>query len=316
MRRSDRIVAKLKTAHEIAFSPDESAIAYFGGRDVTARALATSEELFRVHPIAHPSDIDFSPDGRRLVVKSTSGRTIILDATSGQVLKDFRNQKEGEGSAALFSASGQYVVSVSWGGLLTVRDSATTELVFSHLYRDHMLSDLSMPNDRSFYVYSAGAPPPSQTEPPPPEIVYLHSWPLRGDNARELPHRWSFISRLQISPSGRYLAVVHGPPPDTLEIYDIHTSSVSACRSVRCGGTPCVIGWSPDETVLALSGDHMCHLFEMPSLAVRCEFALRYACFVGFSNSGRYFAAGSWSTSLVMLTEEIEAFAATRPIKV
>lgn len=315
MRRSEGIVAKFKTAHEIAFSPDEGAIAYFGGRDVTALKLSTSEELFRVHPIAHPSHVDFSPDGRRLVVKSTSGRTIIVDATDGRLLKDFRNQKEGQGSSALFSACGQYVVSASWKGVLTVRDSATTELVFSH-QPERMLSNLSAPHDRRFFVYSAVGLPPSDTEPTPPEVIYLHSWPLRGDNARELPRRWPFLCRLQISPSGRYLAVVYGAPPDTLEIYDIQTASVSARRAVRCGGTPCVVGWSPDESVVALSGDHMCHLFDMPSLAVRCEFALRYACFVRFSNSGRYFASGSWSTSFVVRSEAVEAFAATKRAKV
>ena len=300
MPRPHPHLIKLKTAHQIAFAPHEDFIAYFGGRDVSALSLGTLQEFFRVHPIAHPSDIDFSPDGRRLVIKSTSGRTIIVDATNGRTLKDFRNQKEGQGSAALFSECGQYIVSVSWGGLLSVRDSATAELVFSHQGDDQMLNHLSAPKDRTFFAYSCGTPAASPSESPPPDIVYLHPWPIRQDNARELPQRWSFIRALQVSPSGRYLAVIHGAPPRTLEIYDIETSSVTGHRTVRYGGTGCAIGWSPDENLLATNGDEMCFVFEMPALTLRHEFSMQYPCFLGYSPTGRYFAAGSWKTSFVI----------------
>ena len=113
MARIQPPVVKFKTAHAIIFSPEENRVAFFGGRDVSVFSFPEFKPVFAVHPIAHPSDIDFSSDGRRLVVKSTSGRTIILDAQTGKTLRDFRNQKEGEGAAALFSMCGQYVVSVS-----------------------------------------------------------------------------------------------------------------------------------------------------------------------------------------------------------
>jgi WD40 repeat protein len=105
-------VIKLKTAYEIVFSPDEDCAAFLGARNVSVLHLATTKPLFSVRPIDHLCHIDFSPDGRRLVVKSTSGRTITLDAQTGQTLQDFRNQKEGEGPGALFSNCGRYVVSV------------------------------------------------------------------------------------------------------------------------------------------------------------------------------------------------------------
>ena len=63
----------LKTAYEFAFSPDSRRVAFIGGRYVTMLDIGTRESQFAVHPIANPSHIDFSPDGRCLVVKGTSG---------------------------------------------------------------------------------------------------------------------------------------------------------------------------------------------------------------------------------------------------
>lgn len=312
MPRTQPPVVKLKTAHEIVFSPTENHVAFFGDRDVSILDLQTSKPVFAVHPIAHPSQIDFSPDGCRLVVKSTSGRTVILDAQTGRTLKDFRNQKEGQGSAALFSGCGRYVVSVSWSGLLSVRDSATTEIIFSHVYEDCMLNDLSVPQDRRFFVYSVGRRPPSDSQPPPPETIMLHPWPIRDTDCCELPQRWSFISALQVSPSGRRLGVIHGAPPETLEIYDIERSRFIARRAVRFGGTGCSIGWSPDEKLIAINGDHRCLVLEMPKLVVRHEFELRYPCHLSFSPSSRFLALGSWSTSFIVPLDYLATFAESR----
>src|SRR4051794_38325701 len=121
-------VISLKTAHEFAFSPSGSQVAFIGGRDVTVLDIATRKPLFAVHPIANPAHIDFSPDGRRLVVKGTSGRTIVLDAKTGRLLRDFRNQQEGEGDSALFTACSRFVASVSWSGLFSIRDSETSDM--------------------------------------------------------------------------------------------------------------------------------------------------------------------------------------------
>jgi WD40 repeat protein len=309
MARTQPPVFKFKTAHEFAFSPAENHVAFFGGRDVSVFSFPEFKPVFAVHPIAHPSHIDFSSDGRRLVVKSTSGRTVILDAQTGRTVGDFRNQKEGEGSAALFSSCGHYVVSVSWEGLLSVRDSATTELVFSQLYEGGMLSDLTTPRDRRFFIYSVGYRPPSDSQPPPPQTIVLRPWPIRAGECRELAQRWSFIAALQVSPTGRMLAIIHGAPPKTMEIYDIEKSRVVASRAVRFGGTSISIGWSPVETLIVINGDQRCFVLEMPKLTVRNEFALRYPCYMGFSPTSRFLALGSWRTSFIVPVDYLPTFA-------
>ena len=287
-------------------------MAFFSERDTTVLNLLSSELVVAVHPVAHPSDVDFSPDGSRLVVKGTSGRTVVLDAQTGRLLVDFRNRKEGEGSSALFSSCGRYVVSVSWDGLLSMRDSSTGELAFSCEHRERMLNDLSAAKDRRFFVYTAGEPPPSDTQPAPPEAVVLHPWPIQKDNGRELPQRWPSIETLQVSPSGRLLAVVYGASPKTLEIFDIEHSRVIASRVVEFGRGGDSVGWSPDESFLAVNGDHRCLILEVPTLITQHDFALPYLCHVGFSPSSRFLALGSWETSYIVPLDHLPEFAQSR----
>ena len=216
----------LKTAYEFAFSPDSRRVAFIGGRYVTMLDVGTRKSLFAVHSIANPSNIDFSPDGRCVVVKGTSGRTIILDAQTARLRSDFRNQKEGEGDSALFTACSRFVVSVSRSGLFSVRDRESAEVVFSQSYDACQLTRLSMTADRSLFVYSVGGRPRSP-DGLTPCTVALHRWPTRSATAEQLPKEWEAIWGLQVSPSGQFLALVHGTPPDTLEMELRHSDVLS-----------------------------------------------------------------------------------------
>ena len=293
----------LRTAYEFAFSPDSRRVAFIGGRCVTMLDIGTRESQFVVHPIANPSHIDFSPDGRCLVIKGTSGRTIVLDAQTGRMLCDFRNQKEGEGDSALFTACSRFVVSVSWSGLFSVRDREIAAVIFSQSYADCQLTQLSSTADRSLFVYSVGG---RQRSPDglTPCTVALHRWPTRSTTTEHLPKEWDAIWGLQVSPSGRFVAVVHGTPPDTLEIYDIRRSrTVGHCP--WSGSPGCSIAWSGDERALVTNGDDCFRMYALPKLKLVHELPAQYPCFVCFSSADEFIALGSWKRSLVMRTDHL-----------
>jgi WD40 repeat protein len=301
---------RLKTAYEFAFSPDSKRGAYIGGRYVTILDIARYKSLFAVHPIANPSYIDFSPDGRVLVVKGTSGRTIILDAKTGRLRCDFRNQKEGEGDRALFTRCSRFVVSISWNGLFSVRDCKSTEIVFSQSYSNCQLTELSATADRSLFVYSVGGEPRSP-DGLTPCTVALHRWPTRRMTAEKLPREWEAIWGLQVSPSGRFLALVHGTPPNTLEVFDIARSrTVARCR---WNGSPgCSIAWSSDEKMIVTNADNCFRMHALPGLRVVRELPAQYPCFVQFSPSGEYLALGSWKHSFIIPTDSLADFGGGR----
>lgn len=305
-------IIKLKTGFQMVFSPTEDRLAFFGSRNVSVINLPSSDRVFFAHVISHPSQIDFSPDGARLVVKSTTGRTIILDASNAKLLSDFNNQKEGEGGRALFSSCGRYVVSVSWSGLFSVRDSAGSELVFSELLEDCMLSRLVTPKDRSFFVYTVGGYPPSDTEPPPPDKIVLRSWPIWENAVVELPIQRSFISHLQISPSGRFLGIIHQQTKVTLEIYDLKHLKTVAVHNIDTGGSGNFMSWSPDEQFVVVTGKDKFLILEAPQLSLKYEIPASYPCYTEFSPSGRYLALGSWDSGLVVPVDHLADFVKSR----
>lgn len=296
----------LKTAHEFAFSPDSRRVAFIGARYVTMLDVGTRKSLFAVHPIANPSHIDFSPDGRCVVVKGTSGRTIILDAQTGRLRSDFSNQKEGEGDSALFTACSRFVVSVSWSGLFSVRDRESAEVVFSQSYDDCQLTELSTTADRSLFVYSVGGRPRSP-DGLTPCTVALYRWPTHSTTAEQLPKEWEAIRGLQVSPSGRFLALAHGTPPDTLEIYDIARSRTVA-QCAWSGSPGCSIVWSRDEKTLVANGDECFRVYALPKLKVVRELPVQYPCFAQFSHDEEFVALGSWKKSFVIPTGYLDEF--------
>ncbi len=310
-------VISLKTAWEIAFSPAENQAAYFGGRDISVLDLKDGRPLFTVHPIANPSHIDVSPDGSFLAVKGTSGRTIVLDAKTGSLLSDFRNQKEGEGEGAFFSSCGRFVVSVSWAGLFTVREWKSKELIFSQVHSDCQIRGLSVTSDRKRFVYTLAYAPPSDSSPAPYTIVQ-QQWPVDTQGASELSKAWHDVCGSQISPSGRFLAIVYGTPPQTLDVFDLKSSCIVASHSWSFGGIAgCSIGWSNDERIIMVNGrgddgSGRCRLLEMPSLTVRHEFMMEYPSFFRFSASGRLLALGSAKRGFIIPTDHLCAFAESR----
>jgi len=267
--------------------------------------ISTRKPVFAVRAIANPSHIDFSPDGRCVVVKGTSGRTIILDAETGRMVCDFRNQKEGEGDSALFTACSRFVVSVSWGGLFSVRDRESAEVVFSQSYDGCQLTELSTTADRRLFAYSIGGRPRSRKEHTPCTVA-LHRWPNHTPAAETLSKEWSAIWGLQVSPSGRFLAVVYGTPPNTLEVYDINRSrTVAKCR---WSGSECSIAWSRDEKTLAVNGDDCFRFFALPKLQVIRELPAQYPCFVRFSPAEDFVALGSWEKSFIIPSDAFDQF--------
>lgn len=244
----DPAVICLKTAYEIAFSPVDSRVAFIGGRDITVLDIETRKNLFVVHPIANPSHIDFSPDGSLLAVKGTSGRTIVLDAKNGRLISDFRNAKEGEGGAALFSPCGRSVISVSWDSLFSVRDWATGKITFSNLgSTECQLDNLCTTADRQLYAYVANHPP-HQNDGPTPSTVALRS-ASQLEEEITLPREWVAIWGLQLSPSGRLLAVMSGTPPNALEVVEVAAMRRISTINCSAGSGGCSIAWSSSNAV-------------------------------------------------------------------
>ena len=61
---------KIGRSHVVLFTPDSKAIISVG-KGVTRLDLETRKRVWHTHPLPRPMSVDVSPDGEKLVVKSS-----------------------------------------------------------------------------------------------------------------------------------------------------------------------------------------------------------------------------------------------------
>ena len=226
MVRSRSESFKLKRAFDLAFAPDAHMLATIS-RDVLFWDTAAHKRIRSVHPFSHPRHLDFSPDGKRLAVKSTSGHIVVLDARTATIVTDCANQHEGEGAPLYFTPKGDALVDASWRGSLTVRDVTTGGVSFQETVGG-MVHELSASLDRRLFAYTIGRLPPSDTSSPPEDLIAFRRWPLARTRPCILPVSRPFISTLSLF-SLRFTRCCSGRGlPDALEVIDVSTADILA----------------------------------------------------------------------------------------
>ncbi|OBV36797.1 WD40 repeat domain-containing protein [Janthinobacterium psychrotolerans] len=286
----------LGCAYGVRFSPDGARLAVLGN-DLTLWDVAARQKLWRGKPVPHCSAMAFSPDGSRLAVKSTTGLMAVLDAATGDVIVNFRNKKDGEGSGPAWSPCGQYIVDGSWDGRLQVRAAATGELVFAQDHPGEML--------RSAYAIDAidgakrllvlhGVKSVEDGQVQPPDYVTAWDWPLQAGAGRTvllLPA----LQTVAASPGGQQLAALHrADGADQLSVFALADGKLLATTTVEQGGGIAKLTWLPDGRHLARIGKGKLQFYGWPGLALARELAFTYPCAVAFLPQSPLAAIGSW----------------------
>jgi len=303
---------QLRQAYDLAFSPDAKLVATIS-RDVLFWDVSTRKRLYSVHPLSHPSHLDFSPDGSRVAVKSTSGRIVIIDAVAGQTLMDCRDEQDGEGAPLYFTPEGNSLVDASWNGDLTERHSTTGTVVFREGVGG-MVSELVTCADRTTFAYTISRRPATDDEPPPEDSIVVRRWPF---TASQPGSRWPasrrFITSICLSPSASRLAVAYGSNPTTLEICDVADACVLASSHVELGGSGASLGWSADESLLGCVEERGVSLFQAASLRRTHLIEMPYSASVRFSPRGELLGLASWEQGRVLELSELEPHEVASP---
>ena len=279
------VIQPHKNAVDFIFSPDEERVFYQVGNTLTAMKLATREVLFAVKPATNVTHMDLSPDGSRLVVKNTSGRTLIVDAYSGATLADFKNQREGEGDGVLFSPCGKFVVTVTWSGLLNVRDAQTGKVVFEDFQEGCMLGNLSTPEHRRFVIYSQAGTIDESAGRRTCHKLLKRNWPLSDGNIVEVSCAYQPTRPSAVSPSGNFFAAAQYKEFTVVEL-----KTGKLIKRLPIGTYTKGVAWSSDERLVGLVvGDNL-SIMDMPSLHEKHAFSIQYGRSITFSPSGKYIA--------------------------
>src|SRR5947207_306151 len=137
---------RLQRANTVEFSPDGLRLASADAGSVTLWRTAdgTREHRFKIR---NSSDLAFSPDGGALLVKTTSGRLVVLllsDPGTQRVLR----RAGVEGARPLFTSCGRFIVHGSWDGKLEMLDVDRGTVAWSRQLPGEMITDLQATADR------------------------------------------------------------------------------------------------------------------------------------------------------------------------
>ncbi|KAB8042462.1 WD40 repeat domain-containing protein [Janthinobacterium aquaticum] len=283
----------LGCAYGVAFSANGATLLVLG-RDLVAWDVATRQKRWRGKFIAHCSNMALSPDGSRVAIKSTTGQMAVVDVTSGELLVNFQNKKDGEGCAPAWSPCGQYLADGGWNGRLQVREAATGKVVFMHEHAGEMLRGLQTLGAGQLLLQH-GVKTVEEGQAQPPDYCTLWQWPLQAGGARrvlELPK----LNSLMATPDGTLLATLHyGDGAQRLSIYSVADGLLLDTRVVPPGGgTGNTLRWLPDASAVVRIGKGQLECYGWPGLEERGALPFVYPCALDFLPGSDLAAIGSW----------------------
>lgn len=286
---------KVKSSYSIGFSPS-GATCLTLARDVSLWEVASRKKAWRVHPLSHPANAAFSPKGNMIAVKSTSGQIVTLDSDSGDLLKDFQNNAEGEGSNLLFSKCGQFIVDGSWDGFLTVRDASTGEVHYRREYAGEMLCRVHSVRSGTVWIIEHSPKATTDDQPPADGYYTIWTWPFSDGASSAVGIHLPFICASAVSEDGSRLAVLFGAPPRDLHVYELPSARLLWRDRVTIGGSGSELRFSRSGSFLAsVQKDSIVHYCALTGERLEV-YPLPFPSDVDYSPDTRLIGLGSWQS--------------------
>jgi len=290
---------KWPAAYDLSCSTDDRLLACLG-RNVVVIDLVDRRRVFTSHPLSHPSSVGFSPDGERLVVKGTSGRIVVLDCRSGELLHDYKNQKEGEGSRACFTADGEGIVDGSWNGVLTHRGVGNGAVLERESFPGEMITRVTHTRDRSVWLVEHSPIVRPGENMPAPGYLSVRRWPFSPEGTRKIEFD-KHIQSATLSPDGSRFCFLQKWDDRQVHIARVSDGQIVASSSPlggrRTGGE---LAWSHDgHHVAAALGENFL-IFRATDLTLVETVPTDYPSSVAFLPGDKEVALGSWSRTTVL----------------
>lgn len=296
---------KLKKSYAIDFSPDDELFATLGRSNCWVWDIAKRKKISRSPSLFHPSTLKFSPSGNLLAVKNTSGWIFILDPKDCNILKDYHNYHDGEGSNILFSPCGSYLVDGSWSGHINVREVDTGKIVWSTIFENEIIAAVHQTMDGRRWVFEHHPIGDSTGIPPASTYFTLWKWPLDKNDYEKINLHVSLSKGSAITGDGEYLAVVHGRLSGKLDIIKVDSGNQIRSWPVEIGGIGGHLAWSNDGRFLGSVQTEKIVFYDGATYSKICEFQIPFLDFITFSPNSKYLGLGSWSDGMILSQENI-----------
>lgn len=287
---------KLPTTYAIALSRQGNRLATIG-RNVTIFDPIARRRIAWSHPISHPSYACFSGDGRRLAVKNTSGRIVIIDSSTASVVADFANERDGEGAEILYADNDQMLLDANWGGTITVRDAVSGRVERQFTFPGDMVTQASSSSDRSRWLFlHQPKATPGASRSGAPYLTYW-KWPLdRGD---VIKLDLDSVESASLAPDGTVLVAAGWRRTSNTNCVQLIDVSGGVQREVEATDYCRTLSWSACGTRIG----HVCTsnivVHDTSDLATLKSYAFKYAAAVAFAIDLSFIALGGWEGGVV-----------------
>lgn len=287
----------IRKSYRVAFSLDGTRLASLS-QDISVWDIVSEREVLRSQPLSHPSSCCFSPSGRELAVKATSGQIMIIASQSGEVLCDFKNDDDGEGSNISYSSCGDFVVDGSWAGKVLVRRAKTGIAEYVRDFPEEMITAVHRCNEGRTWILHHDLKLSKLRKGGPSDVpMYLSvwNWPFRTFTTvilqpnTPLVRAWSSA----VTEDGGFLALVSGVPRKRLAIFRIADGTEISSTDVSLGGTGSHVTWSRDGKYIGSVQKKMVVIYSASSLSTIAEYPVPHPSDVAFSANGNLVALGS-----------------------
>ena len=298
--RSAPKALKLGSSYECAFSPDGNYVAAVS-LFVSMWGVRSGAKIWKAHPLKHPSQICFDPSGERLAVKSTSGKVMLLDAHSGEVVADLGSRGDAEGGAMAFTPDGSRLVDSSWTDGLLVRDVLTGAIQYAEKRPNDMARGVHVDSRGQQWVIWHSCRATTSNRSPDEDYVDVRQWPFSEHEPRRVGLGSFFVRDTALSGAGTLLAVSYDgrDPWRKVRVLDLSSHRwVGETPTDMCFG----LAWSTaDDRIATVQRDAIIE-YSWPGLVKVASWPMEYPQAVAYSPAGDRLALGSAGHGMVIYT--------------
>lgn len=298
----------MTVGNHIACSNKHELVACVGER-VNIFDIEQRIEVVSCCPIAYACRSVFSPNGRFLAVKSTTGRIAVLNALIGEVVCDHENSQEGEGCEVHFSPDGEMLIDASWDGVITVRKAFEPEIVSRIEFPREMIGQISHDfSGRKWLFLHIPKLKPEQRRNDPPYLI-LRDWPFEEGNLQRIPldPNISSCHTATISPDASRICYEHNIFKDR-EICILRAEDGGIETTAKTDSVRAPFVWSWDGQIIAAAqrqkSESKFTFYRSSDLSVLGDVPCEYPSSICFLPGNDQVVLGTWQFSPLARLED------------